>query len=74
MIHIDCFSALDDLPKKKHGDAQAVINMLAKTKSLSSFELQDSAKLARTVASLEKQGRIKIFDAGYPWYRVEVVA
>lgn len=69
--HIDCFTALDDLPKKLHADDAAVLRALKVSKRVSSFDLQDSPSLASTVMSLDKSGTIKLVDQGYPWYAVE---
>lgn len=70
-FHIDCFSALDDVPKKYHSNKEMVLAALLTAKRLSSFELQDSRQLASTVTALKDEGKIKLIDDGYPWYRVE---
>lgn len=69
--HIDCFTALDDLPKKLHADSAAVLRALKVSKRISSFELSEYRSLASTVLDLEKCGNIKLVDIGYPWYAVE---
>ena len=72
--HVDCFTALDDLPKKLHSDDAAVLRALKVSKRVSSFDLQESPTLASTVMSLDKSGTIKLIDQGYPWYAVEFPA
>lgn len=70
-VRIDCFSALDDLPKKYHSSKEMVLAALLASKRLSCFELQDSTKLAETIGVLKNEGKIKLIDDGYPWYRIE---
>lgn len=73
-IHIDCFTSLDDLPKRDHGKSDRVLAVLKKAGRFSVFDI-DTDTLASTMESLTKSGRIRTDpDAyGYPWVKVEVV-
>lgn len=72
-IHIDCFSALDDLPKREHNNPAAVIALLKKERRFSCFEMQDNLTLWRTIKNLEANGTIAFRDVGYPWRGVVVL-
>lgn len=69
-VHIDCFTALDDIPKKDWGNREIVKSVLRKTGRFSAFEME--GKLANTVTSLIKTGEVKKIGGNYPWVLVEV--
>jgi hypothetical protein len=58
-IYIDCFSSLDDLPKKKYRDLDAVESAVKSVGRISVFEATNDMRLARTLDELEKAGRLK---------------
>ena len=65
-LYVDCFSALDDLPKKNYGDEMAVLSALAGPQRFSSFEM--TQKLFNTIKRLEEMGFLTIEkDTPYPW-------
>lgn len=64
--HIDYFSSLDDLPRKKYGDEMAVLQALAGPQRFSCFEM--TGALYRTIERLEAKGLLKIDKTTpYPW-------
>lgn len=69
-IHLDCFTALDNLPKKLHGDTAAVKAALLKAGRFSVFDV--TPKLARTLDHLVYTRQI-VQDSesvSYPWVLV----
>ena len=71
-VHICYFSALDDIPKKKHGDWRFVLAILAKVGRFSVFEATESRKLANTLMFLEREGMISSETFAYPWVKVTI--
>ena len=64
-IHICRFSSLDDLPKRRHGDSDAVLAALMTAQRFCCFEVTPA--LGRTLERLRSRGRV-VFDGGdYPW-------
>ena len=65
-VFIDCFTSLDDLPKKLYGDDMAVLKALSKSERFSCFEM--TGKLHGTIKRLERRGLLKIdTTTPYPW-------
>lgn len=71
MIHVCVFTSLDELPRKLHGDADAVCAALKKAGRFSAFDI-NTQQLATTITRLFKSGRIKDVGGAYPWTNVEV--
>jgi len=73
-VHSCYFSALDDLPKRQHGDRVAVLRALAQAGRFSCFEVTDSIQLARTITTLcNEQATPKLIvweNIGFPWTKV----
>lgn len=68
-IHICTFTSLDDLPKKKHGDPEAVYDALKKAGRFSCFEMNGT--LAGTIDGLVRDGLIVVDrTVPYPWIKV----
>lgn len=73
-VFVDCFSSLDDVPRKKRSDGLAVLAVLAVAKKFSCFEVD--RPLAHALAEI-KQRKWAIFDVetiGYPWTKVIITA
>lgn len=70
-VFIDCFTSLDDLPKKLHGDEDSVFQALIYARRVSTFEM--TQPLWNTMKRLESKGRIRIEKSGYPWHNVTIV-
>ena len=69
-VHICHFSALDDLPKREHGNPVAVLRLLDKVGRFSAFEM--NGKLAHSVTHIIRKGWVKTdVSGGYPWTEVE---
>jgi len=65
-FHIDRFSSLDDLPKKKYGDEMAVLQALSSSQHFSAFEM--TGALFSTIKRLESLGLLVIEnETPYPW-------
>ncbi len=68
--HVCSFSALDDLPAKLHRDSDAVEAAVKAAGRVSIFEV--NARLATTLDSLERLGRLKRKAGGqHPWVLYE---
>lgn len=70
----DCFSSLDDIPRKQRGDACVVLGALRKARRFSCFEVDGS--LGGALDEIQRRGWA-VFDStsvGYPWVKVEVTA
>jgi len=71
-VHVCSFSALDDLPKKLHGNDAAVLDALRRAGRFSAFEV--TPELGRTLDRLRAIGRIVYGKGGaYPWATVTVL-
>ena len=70
-VHICNFSALDDLPKREHGNPVAVLRLLDAVGEFSAFEME--GKLARSMTYILRKEWIKTdISCGYPWTKVEI--
>jgi hypothetical protein len=74
VLDVDSFSgALGDLPKKLHGDDEAVLACLREHPTFSCWDV-GTGKLATTIDRLGFTGRLRhVKDDGYPWCRVKVL-
>lgn len=73
-VHICSFSALDDIPKRKHRDRRVVLAALKKAGRFSGFEVTETQALARSVTALQDEGLIVTTPLQFPWSKVEVTA
>lgn len=67
-IHIDCFSSLDDIPKRKRRDPDVLLAFFVRTKTtrVSTFEMDQG--IMNAMNALEKRGRLVWVDGQYPWH------
>ncbi len=70
LLHVDGFSALDELPKKQRGDPLAVKEVLRKVGRFSFFEID--TLLAGSLKILEATGQMKYKQSPYPWTYVDI--
>lgn len=67
---VDCFTALDDLPKKHWRDKAKVLAAIHAAGRFSAFDPVD--RLAVTVTALFDEGYMKSVGGQYPWCVVEL--
>ena len=75
MVFLCSFSSsLSDIPAKKRGNDEYVLEVLRKNGRFSCFEASEHQKLAVTLTRLKDAGKIVYPDPqpGYPWCKVEV--
>jgi len=65
--HVDRFSSFDDLKRSEIGDLEKVFAIARVCGRGSCFEFSERPKLFYTLKELERQGRLKMRDGGYPW-------
>ena len=68
-IHLDRFTALDDLTRKAQRDDLTVLRALAKAKRFGAWETQEAYA---TIDRLESRGLIALRVLGFPWTAVDV--
>ena len=71
--HACRFTTLDDLPKRKHGDAVAVKAALLAAGRFSVFDVSTD-KLGNTIEALADSGQIVLDNSRYPWVLVRTVS
>jgi hypothetical protein len=74
MTVIDCFTSLDDIPKRLRGQElkEAVLAVLKKRPRYSCWDMDD-ARIRAAVQSLKREQRIRDKGGDYPWVEVEAV-
>ena len=73
IAHICTFTTgLDELTRKQHADARAVLRVLAEHKRFSVFEATANPTIAATMDRLGEQGYIKSAGGTFPWCEVEI--
>lgn len=68
-VYIDCFSSLDDIPKRKRRDPDVLLAFFQKTgtRRVSTFEVDD--KIMNAMNVLRDRGALKWSeDSVYPWH------
>lgn len=67
-IYMDCFTSLDDMPKKKRRDPDELLKFFERTKTrrVSTFEMDQG--IMNAMNALEKRGVLKWTDTPYPWH------
>jgi hypothetical protein len=63
---IDCFTSLDDLPKKYWSDDMRVLRAISVARRVSTFEM--TRELWSTLERLERSGYITLPKTAYPWF------
>ena len=72
---IDSFtSGLEELPRRKQRDPDAVLAVLRAAKRFSVFEATANSTIARMMEELQRLGRISTDNScGYPWINVTAI-
>lgn len=67
-VYIDCFSSLDDIPKRDRRKPDVLLAFFQKTgtRRVSTFEMD--AKIMDAMNALEKAGKLEWVESGYPWH------
>lgn len=75
-LYVDCFTTLDDLPRKQHGDALVVLRAVMKSGGrFSVFDATQNDDIARSMTFIEgASGWIERATDGcqYPWVTVRL--
>ena len=71
-VHVCRFTALDDLPKRQHGDVRAVLEALKAAGRFSVFDATQSPTIAATMTRIMRSGLALDIGGEYPWTRVTI--
>lgn len=70
VIHLCSFSSsISELTKKQAKDPITVLQVLINDPMVSTWEMDDSRNLYKTIDRLRADGLIKDGEAGYPWHK-----
>jgi len=68
MTHVDCFTSLDAVPKKKQGDMATVLRVLHKVGRFSIWDATENDRIASTMTLIVQGGYIEPDPVTpFPW-------